>query len=126
MSSPTVAVPPGEIGGRAMTRATCRPILARMETGSHGSVGRTGRRYQITVRGELTQPFLEPLDGISVEPKGTDTILICEVVDRAKLQAVLSWLYAQSVEIVSVGPDDGGPESVNPPSSQQLPGRHAP
>jgi hypothetical protein len=85
-----------------------------MDTGSQGSARRKARRYRITVRGEVSQTFVEPLGQVFVESTGDESILSCEVVDQAKLQAVLSWLYARGVEIESVIPDDGGAESVNP------------
>jgi hypothetical protein len=79
-----------------------------METSPDRSAGREARRYRITVRGEITQSFVEPLEQVFVESTGDESILRCNVVDQAKLQAVLSWLYARGVEIVSVVPDDDG------------------
>jgi hypothetical protein len=87
-----------------------------METGSKGSAGGKARRYRITVRGEVSQTFVEPLGQVLVESTGDESVLSCEVVDQAKLQAVLSWLYQRGVEIVSVIPDNGG--SNDPPDSR--------
>ena len=50
--------------------------------------------------------FVEPLGQVFVESTGDESILGCAKVDQAKLQAVLSWLYARGVEIVSVTPGD--------------------
>ena len=86
-----------------------------METGSKGSAGGKARRYRITVRGEVSQTFVEPLGQVLVESTGDESVLSCEVVDQAKLQAVLSWLYQRGVEIVSVIPDNGG--GNEPPDS---------
>jgi hypothetical protein len=97
-----------------------------METGSKGSADRKARCYRITVRGEVSQTFVEPLGQVFVESTGDESTLCCEVVDQAKLLAVLSWLYARGVEIVSVIPDDGGAESVDPSSRQHPPGRQGP
>lgn len=85
-----------------------------METGSNGFADRKARCYRITVRGELTQAFVEPLGHVLVESAGDESILGCEVVDQAKLQAILRWLYERGVEIVSVVPGGGGPDSVDP------------
>jgi hypothetical protein len=85
-----------------------------VDTGSQGSARRKARRFRITVRGEVSQTFVEPLGQVFVESTGDESILSCEVVDQAKLQAVLSWLYSRGVEIVSVIPDDSGAEPVNP------------
>jgi hypothetical protein len=97
-----------------------------METGSRGSAGRKPRCYRIIVRGEVSQTFVEPLEEVFVESTGDESILSCEAVDQAKLQAVLTWLYARGVEIVSVIPDDGGAEPVDPSSRQHPPGRLGP
>jgi hypothetical protein len=89
--------------------------MDRMETGSNASPGRNARRYRITVRAELTQTFVEPLGQVVVESTGDESILRCEIVDQAKLQAILNWLYERGVEIVSVDPDDGA-DSVDRPT----------
>jgi len=84
-----------------------------METSPEGSAGGKARRYRITVRGEVSQTFVEPLGQVFVESTGDESILWCEVVDQAKLQAVLGWLYTRGVEIVSIVPNDGGADSVD-------------
>jgi hypothetical protein len=75
---------------------------------------RKARRYRITVRGEVTQTFVEPLEQVFVESTGDESILCFEVADQAKLFAVLGWLFARGVEIVSVFPDDKDADSVDP------------
>jgi hypothetical protein len=93
-----------------------------MERSSQGSVGRKPRHYRITVRGEVSQKLVEPLEQVVVESTGDESILSCEVVDQAKLQAVFSWLYARGVEILSVVPDDDDDaDSVDPHSGQHRP-----
>jgi hypothetical protein len=77
------------------------------------SDGRTAHLFRITVRGELTQPFVEPLERVFVESTGDESTLCCGAVDQAKLQGVLSWLYAHGIENLSVVPDPR-PEFVNP------------
>jgi hypothetical protein len=72
---------------------------------------------QCVDEGEVSQAFVEPLGQIHVVSTGDEsTILVCEKVDQAKLQGVLSWLYERGVEIVSVTPDDGGADSVDSPT----------
>jgi hypothetical protein len=85
-----------------------------METGSKASADRRARCFRITVRGEVSQTFVKPLGQVFVESTGDESILSCEAVDQAKLQAVLSWLYQRGVEIVSVVPEDCGAEHANP------------
>jgi hypothetical protein len=97
-----------------------------METGSKASADRKVRCFRVTVRGEVSQTFVEPLGQVFVESTGDESILSCEAVDQAKLQAVLSWLYRRSVQIVSVVPDDGGADPVDPSSRQHLSGRQCP
>jgi len=82
--------------------------LVRMETGASDRSSRRARCFRITVRGELTQSFVEPLERVVVESSGAESILRCDVADQAKLQAVLTWLYAHGVEILSVTPNDNG------------------
>jgi hypothetical protein len=88
--------------------------MDRMKTGSNESTGRNAHRYRITVRAQLTQTFVAPLEQVFVESTSNESILDCEAVDQAKLQAILSWLYERGVEIVSVAPHDGGADSVDP------------
>jgi hypothetical protein len=83
-----------------------------METSSEGSAGSKPRYYRITVRGEVSQKFVDPLEQVVVESTGEESILCCEVTDQAKLQAVFSWLYARGVEILSVVPEDHDADSV--------------
>jgi hypothetical protein len=83
-----------------------------METGSNGATRWNAHRYRITVRARLTQTFVEPLERVLVESTSNQSILDCEAVDQAKLQAILSWLFERGVEIVSVVPDDG-PDGMN-------------
>jgi hypothetical protein len=88
--------------------------MDRMETGSKETAGRDAPRYRITVRAQLTQTFVEPLEQVVVESTSDQSVLECEAVDQAKLQAILSWLFERGVEIVSVAPDHGGRHSMDP------------
>ena len=99
--------------------------LALMETDSQGSAGGKPRSYRITIRGEVAQRFAEPLGQVFVESAGDESILVCEIVDQAKLQAVLSWFYVRGIEIVSVIPDDDGVDSGDPFSRQHQRGSEA-
>jgi hypothetical protein len=84
-----------------------------MEKGPDSSADRKACNYRITVRGELTQRFVEPLEQVFVESADDESILRCEVADQAKLRAILDWVYARGVELVSVVPDDGSPDCVD-------------
>jgi hypothetical protein len=72
---------------------------------------RKAHRYRITVRGDVSQTFVEPLEQVFIELAGDESILCCEISDQAKLYAVLGWLFARGVEIVSVVPDESGADA---------------
>jgi hypothetical protein len=71
--------------------------------------------YRIVVRGEVTERFAEPLEGVVVESAGAESTLRVENADQARLQAILGWLYDHGVDLVSVHParepDPGGAAS---------------
>jgi hypothetical protein len=85
-----------------------------MERGPDRPADRKACRYRITVRGEVSQTFVEPLEKVVIESTGAESILVCDLVDQAKLQAVLGWLYTRGVEIVSVVQDHCGADRVDP------------
>ena len=71
--------------------------------------GRSGRDrvpYRIVIRGELGEPLVGALEGMTVEVVGQESILVGDLRDQAELQGVLSWLTNLGVEIVSVNPAD--------------------
>jgi hypothetical protein len=71
--------------------------------------GRTGQidvRYRIVIRGEIGEPLVGPLEGMSVEVAGDESVLTGNLVDQAQLQGALGWLNDLGIEIVSVNPVD--------------------
>jgi hypothetical protein len=71
--------------------------------------GRTGHndvRYRIVIRGEICEPLVGPLEGMSVEVAGEESVLTVDLVDQAQLRGALSWLNDLGIEIVSVNPVD--------------------
>jgi hypothetical protein len=70
--------------------------------------GHTAVRYRIVVRGTSEQLPVGPLEGMSVEAEGENSVLVGDIVDQAQLQGVLKWLSDLGIEIVSVNPV-GGP-----------------
>ena len=71
--------------------------------------GRSGQdrvRYRIVIRGELSEPLVGPLEGMTVDVAGKESLLTGYFVDQAQLQGAMSSLTALGVEIVSVNPDD--------------------
>lgn len=75
-----------------------------MSTGSAGKSGRAAVSYEIVVRGEVTERFIEPLEGVVVESGGDESILHVGLVDQAKLRSILVWLCDHGVDLVSVSP----------------------
>ena len=69
--------------------------------------GRSGQDripYRIVVRGELGEPLVGPLEGMTVEVVGEESVLAGDLRDQAELQGALNWLTKLGVEIVSVNP----------------------
>jgi hypothetical protein len=66
--------------------------------------GQTAIRYRIVVRGTSEQLPVGPLECMSVEAEGENSILVGDIVDQAQLQGVLRWLSDLGIEIVSVNP----------------------
>ena len=78
------------------------------------SVGRSGRvpvAYRIMVRGEVTERFADPLEGVVVESAAEDhSILKVEILDQAQLYGILGWLLEHGIDLVSVrAADDADP-----------------
>ena len=71
--------------------------------------GRSGQDrvpYRIVIRGELGEPLVGPLEGMTVEVVGEESVLAGDLRDQAELQGALTWLTTLGVEIVSVNPAD--------------------
>jgi hypothetical protein len=68
---------------------------------------RTGQiavRYRIVVRGTSEHLPVGPLECMTVEAEGENSVLVGDIVDQAQLQGVLKWLSDLGIEIVSVNP----------------------
>lgn len=59
------------------------------------------RQYTIEVRGRLSS---SPIEGMTAEASGDDTVIRGEIVDQSHLQGVLDQLMEQGLELVSVNP----------------------
>ena len=68
--------------------------------------GRVPVWYRIVVRGEVTQRFAEPLEDVFVETAPSQTVLHVQVVDQARLQGILGWLFEHGIDLLSVCPAD--------------------
>jgi hypothetical protein len=55
-------------------------------------------------RDEVSERFAEPLEGVVVELACGQSILRIEIVDQAKLHAILGWLFDHGVDLVSLYP----------------------
>ncbi len=75
--------------------------------------GRSGQDripYRIVIRGELGEPLVGPLEGMTVEVVGEESVLAGDLRDQAELQGALNWLTKLGVEIVSVNPARDEPQ----------------
>ena len=59
------------------------------------------RQYTIVVRGRL---WSSPIEGMTADASGDDTVIRGEIVDQSHLQGVLDQLMEQGLELVSVNP----------------------
>jgi hypothetical protein len=59
-------------------------------------------RYEITVRGRLSDTLLEAFDGLSAAPAGADTVLVGDHVDQSALFGVLALIESLGLELLDV------------------------
>jgi len=59
-------------------------------------------RYEITVRGRLTDTMLTAFDGLHASPAAADTVLRGEIVDQAALFGVLERVESLGLELLDV------------------------
>jgi hypothetical protein len=66
-----------------------------------------GNRYEIVLRGELSDHFGCLFDGMSMRRRAGTTVLTGEVADQARLMGLIERTQELGLELVSVGPDAG-------------------
>jgi hypothetical protein len=70
------------------------------------------RRYDIIVRGRLSERYESAFDGVTLEPRTGETILRADLADQSQLYGLLNRLRDFGIELVSVnavpGPSDAG------------------
>lgn len=59
------------------------------------------------MRGSIGDDLFRLLDVVSVGDAEASTILYCGIIDQARLQAILGWLHAEGVELVSAEAVEG-------------------
>lgn len=64
--------------------------------------GSRGTRYQIVIRGRLTDRFASAFSGVTLEPGDGTTTLIGNVADQAQLYGVLERVRDFGLELVRV------------------------
>jgi hypothetical protein len=62
------------------------------------------RRYEIVVRGRLSERFGAALPGLELEPKPGETVIRGEFVDQTQLFGTLERLSGLGIEVVSFNP----------------------
>jgi hypothetical protein len=91
-----------------MISGSSRDTVASMSRRYAARTGRVAISYRIVFRGTIPQPLVGPLEGMSVEAAGEESVLVADIVDQAQLQGVIGWLSDLGIEIVSINPQ-GGP-----------------
>ena len=66
-----------------------------------------GNRYEIVLRGELSDHFGCLFEGMSMQRRAGTTVLTGEVADQARLMGLIERTQELGLELVSVGPDAG-------------------
>ena len=61
-----------------------------------------GTRYEIVVKGQLSERFLSTFDGLALSAQAGETRLSGEVADQAQLYGVLLRLRDLGIELISV------------------------
>jgi hypothetical protein len=69
-----------------------------------GRDGSLAVRYRIVIRGEINERFARPLEGITTEIMGDESVITGVIFDEAQLVGILNWLHDRGIEIVSVNP----------------------
>jgi hypothetical protein len=59
-------------------------------------------RYEITVRGRLSDTLLAAFDGLTAEPSAAGTVLRGEIVDQSALYGVLERIESLGLELLDV------------------------
>jgi hypothetical protein len=62
----------------------------------------SGRRYDIVIRGRLSNRYQRAFDGVTLEPRRGETRLHAELADQAQLYGLLNRLRDFGIELVSV------------------------
>jgi hypothetical protein len=78
-------------------------------------MGRKGTRtlYRIVTRSELSERYAAAFDGMQMETKDGETILIGEIIDQPHLFGILDRINGLGLQLLSVQalPDDGHPNA---------------
>ena len=66
----------------------------------------TSGRYRIVLRGRLAQRFESAFDGMVLEPRQDQTVLVGEIRDQAHLYGLLDRLRDFGIDLIAVEPAD--------------------
>lgn len=64
----------------------------------------SGRRYEIVVRGRLSERYGAAFHGVAVEPRSGETALHAEFADQSQLYGLLNRMRDFGLELISVNP----------------------
>ena len=60
------------------------------------------QRYEIVVRGRLSQRYLSAFDGVTLEPRPGETTLHADLADQPQLYGLLNRVRDLGIELISV------------------------
>ena len=60
------------------------------------------QRYEIVIRGRLSQRYESAFDGVTLEPRDGETSLHADLADQAQLYGLLNRLRDFGIELISI------------------------
>jgi hypothetical protein len=90
-------------------------------TGNQTMSRRTGTVYRIVVRSELSERYAAAFEGMKMETKDGQTILIGEIIDQPHLFGILDRINGLGLELLSVEalPEDAHPGPERKPEQEE-------
>lgn len=66
-----------------------------------------GDHYRLIVKGELSERYSTVFEGMSMEHREGNTVIVGTVVDQAHLQGILDRIAGLGLRLVSLTPENG-------------------
>ena len=92
--------------------------MAATKLADHELSGALRQRYDIVVRGRLSERYESAFDGVTLEPRNGETTLRAEIADQSQLYGLLNRLRDFGIELISI---NAAPESAMQPELARPP-----